>query len=406
LNDALFHVLRARFRLGEFDPPAIVPFSKIPPSVICCLKHRELSLQTARESIVLLQNLDRLLPLEKSKLKTLAVIGPHADLFTAGGYSGKVKNSVTPLAGVKNRAARETEILYEKGCDILPPKKSTAQDAGKRETFAKAVAAAKRADAAIVFVGTILAVEEEGRDRTALALPGDQEALVEAVFAANPRTVVVLLNAGPLTIPWIKEHVPAVVEAWWNGEEGGNAIADVLFGNFNPGGRLPFTIYASESQVPPQDEYDINNGFTYMYVKGEPLFPFGHGLSYTEFCYSNLQITPQQIPPNGEVKVSAEVENNGDCEGDEVVQLYVRDVECSVKRPCKELLGFARIHLKSGEKQTVAFALPGEKLAFYDEKTHKFMVEPGEFEVLIGGSSNNPHVTGAFFVVPVEKHSL
>ena len=164
---------------------------------------------------------------------------------------------------------------------------------------------------AIVCVGTTLEIEAEGRDRTTLALPGNQEELVQTVLAANPRTVVVLLNAGPLAIPWIKEHAPAILEAWWAGEEGGHAIADVIFGDANPAGRLPYTMYASDDQVPPQDEYDISRGFTYMYLKAEPLFPFGHGLSYTEFRYDNLRLSAERIPTDGELIVARRCPERG-----------------------------------------------------------------------------------------------
>jgi len=399
LDDALFRVLRARFHLGEFDPPAMVPYSRISPSVICSAEHRQLSLKTARESIVLLSNKDRFLPLDKSKLKTIAVIGPHADIFTAGGYSGRVTNPVTPLEGIKNRAAEGTEILFAKGGEIAPPRRTPATPFNKEEELRKAVAIAAKADVAIVYVGTTLDIEAEGRDRTTLALPGNQEDLVKAVLAANPRTVVVLMSAGPLAVPWIKEHAPAMLQAWWVGEEGGNAIADVLFGDVNPAGRLPYTVYASDSQVPPQDQYDISKGFTYMYVKGEPLFAFGHGLSYTRFRYSNLRVSPGQMPSNGVAEVAVDVENVGDRAGDEVVQLYVHDVECSVVRPGKELRGFERINLQPGEKKTATFTLPGKKLSFYDEKTHGFIVEPGEFDILVGSSSADIRITGQLQVV-------
>jgi len=398
LNDALVRVLRARFRLGEFDPPAMVPYSRISPSVICSPEHRRLALKTAQKSIVLLSNRDHFLPLDKSKLRSIAVIGPHADIFTAGGYSGKVNDPVTPLQGIKNRAAQGTEVLFAKGAEISPPRRAPQVPFNKEEELRKAAEIAKKADAAIVYVGTTLDVEAEGRDRNSLNLPGNQEELVKAVIQANPRTAVVLLNAGPLTIPWIKEHAPAILEAWWAGEEGGNAMADVIFGDANPGGKLPYTFYASESQVPPQDEYDITKGFTYMYMNGPPLFAFGHGLSYTEFTYSNLRISPRQIPPNGKVTVAVDVANTGKRAGDEVVQLYVRDVECSVKRPAKELRGFQRIGLQPGEKKTVALELPAEKLSFYDVKTHGFIVEPGAFEVMVGSSSEDIRLKGGLEV--------
>jgi beta-glucosidase len=276
-------------------------------------------------------------------------------------------------------------VLYARGCEI-------SGGANEDDSIEQAAAVARSSDVAIVYVGTNNKIESEGRDRTNLSLPGRQEDLVKAVGAANPKTVVVLMNAGPLTVPWLKENVPAILEAWWTGVEGGDAIADVLFGDANPAGRLPHTVYASESQVPPQDEYDVTKGFTYMYLNGKPLFPFGHGLSYTRFKYSNLQVSPRQIPATGKVTVRVDVENTGKRPGDEVVQLYVHQVECSVKRPSKELRGFERVALRPGQKKTVAFTLAGEKLAFWDVKTHGFVVEPGTFDVLVGSSSEDVRV--------------
>ncbi len=401
LNDAVYRVMRDRFRLGEFDPPEQVPYSRISPDVICSPEHRQLSLRAAQEAIVLLSNKDGLLPLDKSRIKSVAVIGPHADLFTAGGYSGKVKNPVTPLTGIRNRAASGTEILYARGCGIGAKSKTVQTDAEAEAELGKAVEVAKKADVAIVYVGTTLAVEEEGRDRSSLSLPGRQEELIKRVLAANPRTVVVELNAGPLAVPWVKAHVPALVEAWWGGEEGGNAIADVLFGNINPAGRMPLTVYESDSQVPPQDEYDISKGFTYMYLKEKALFPFGHGLSYTEFDYDNFEVAPRQIAPDGQVTVSFDVRNSGQRDGDEVAQLYVHDVECRVKRPVRELRGFQRVHLKSGERKRLSFTLKADQLAFYDVNQKGFTVEPGAFDIQIGRSSDDIRIKGQIEVKPV-----
>jgi beta-glucosidase len=526
LDDALYRVLYNRFRLGEFDPPEMVPFSKISPDVICSDEHRELALKAAREAVVLLVNRDNFLPLDKGQVRRIAVIGPHADTFTSGNYSGLPDNPVTPLQGIRNHAAEGAEILYARGCgitdsgstnvdredgfsrgrsvklnaealgeylqfpievpapgtyeirlrcktfegrgmyrlsidgidqgepfDLYSP--STDYDhevnfgtkvfdragdvqfrftvvgrnersssfsghfdriilAGESErgyeverldyvaglanpgdSIERATEIARGADVAIVYVGTSNAVEREGRDRTSLSLPGQQEDLVKAIVAANPRTVVVLMNAGPLTVPWIKENVPAVLEAWWHGVEGANAVAEVLFGDVNPAGRLPHTVYASESQVPSQDEYDVSKGFTYMYLKGEPLFAFGHGLSYTQFEYANLQVSPRRIAADGAVTVSVEVENIGSRAGDEVVQLYVHDVECSVTRPTKELRGFERISLEPDQKKTVTFTLEGKQLAFWDEvNKHDFVVEPGLFDIMVGSSSDDIRARG------------
>ncbi|MGA2496453.1 MAG: glycoside hydrolase family 3 C-terminal domain-containing protein, partial [Tepidisphaeraceae bacterium] len=387
LNDAVTRVLRVRMRLGEFDPQEMVPYSRIAPEVIGSAEHRAVSLKAARQSIVLLQNRDNFLPLDNRKLKRIAVIGPLADITITNNYNGKVGQAVSPLQGIKDRAARGTEILHAKGCDVVSTADATTQ-------MDDAVAIARDADVALVFVGTNAQVEQEGRDRKSLGLPGNQEKLVQAVFAANPRTAVVQMSAGPLTVPWLKQNIPAMLQAWWPGEEGGHAIAEVLFGDVNPAGRLPHTVYASQAQVPPLDEYDVSKGFTYMYVKGEPLFAFGHGLSYTEFTYSNLQLGAQQIPATGRVSVNVTVQNTGRRAGDEVVQLYVHDVECSVTRPSKELRGFDRITLNPGEKKTVTFTLPAEKLAFWDQKTHGFLVEPGRFDIMVGSSSGDIRAKG------------
>ncbi|WP_276500721.1 glycoside hydrolase family 3 C-terminal domain-containing protein [Terrimonas pollutisoli] len=399
LNEALFRVLRTRFLLGEFDSQTLVPYSKIPLSVIGSEAHRELALKTAQEAIVLLSNKNNELPLDKTKIKTIAVIGPHANVFTAGGYSGKAKDPVTPLQGIKNRMQPGTEILFVAGGQIAPSKDSTAAPFNKEEELKKAIEAAKKADVVILYVGTSLAIEAEGRDRTSLTLPGNQEELVKAVLAVNPRSIIVEMNAGPLTIPEIKEKAPAILEAWWLGEEGGNAIADVLFGNVNPGGKLPLTVYASEEQVPSVDEYDVTKGFTYMYLQGKPLFAFGHGLSYTTFTYSDLKIASKKIKANGKITMSVTVKNTGKRKGDEVVQLYVHDVASSVKRPSKELRGFERISLNPGETKTVKFEVPAEKLAFYDEKTHRFVVEPGFFDIMVGSSSEDTRLKDKIEVV-------
>jgi beta-glucosidase len=405
LDDALARVLRVRMRLGEFDPFAAVPYSKISPAVINSAEHRALALKAAQESIVLLKNERGILPLDNNNLKRIAVIGPLADLVLLNNYSGKATNVVTALRGIKDRAGTNVEVLYAVGGIVggatsgllkKDPPEAVADPAAE---LAKAVALARGADAAIVFVGTTSAVEQEGHDRKTLGLTGNQEALAEAVVAANPRTVVVEMSAGPLTVPALKEKIPALLQAWWPGEEGGHAIADVLFGDVNPAGRLPHTVYASEAQVPPVDEYDITKGFTYMYVNGEPLFPFGHGLSYTTFKYGELKLSADTMKADGKITVSADITNTGGRAGDEVVQFYVHQEKGAVKLPAKMLRGFQRISLKPGETKTVTFPLPAEKLAYWDEKSHGFVVEPGIFDVLVGASSADIRQSGRVEVV-------
>lgn len=392
IDRSLRRVLKVRFPLGEFDPPEMVPYNKISPAIIDSAPHRELTLRTARESIVLLTNRNDFLPLDKSKIKTIAVIGPHADMALMGiGYTGLASKFVKPLEGIQNKVGPGTQVLYAQGSDILEAK-------NKEASFAEAVSAAKKADAAILYVGINQQVEREGLDRTFIDLPPVQQELIKRVYEANPKTVAVLLNGGPLTVKWESENLPAIVEAFYAGEEGGNAIADVLFGDYNPGGKLPYTVYQSLDQVPPMTEYDITKGFTYMYMDGKPLYPFGHGLSYTTFRYTNLSVSPNRIPGSGQVTVRVAVQNTGKRAGDEVVQLYVHDMEASVKRPGKELRGFERIRLKPGEKKTVSFSLPTEKLSFWDTNKKAFVVEPGAFEVLVGSSSEDIRAKSQFTV--------
>ena len=386
LDDALTRVLRVRMRLGEFDPFDSVPYSKIQAAVINSDEHRELALKAAEQSIVLLQNRHHLLPLDSAKLKRIAVIGPLADRVVMNGYNGKAGRTVTALQGIQDYLGADTKVVYAAGGEVGDPSSKPAPFDRVAE-LKQAVAAAHGAEVAIVFVGTDQWIEQEGRDRKSLGLSGNQEALVQAVFAANPRTVVVEMSAGPLTVPWLKQHIPAILQAWWPGEEGGHAIADMLFGDANPAGRLPHTVYASEAQVPPLNEYDITKGFTYMYVNGEPLFPFGHGLSYTTFKYSGLKLSADEIKADGQVLIRAEVKNTGRRAGDEVVQLYVHAQKSSVQRPVKELRGFQRISLQPGETRLVTFTLAAEKLAFWDESTHGFVVEPGGYDVMLGASS-------------------
>jgi beta-glucosidase len=399
LDEALYRVMRGRFLLGEFDPFDMNPYSKIPITVIGSEQHLQLALEAAQQAIVLLSNKNNTLPLDKTRIKTIAVIGPQADVFTITGYSGLPMEAITPIQGIKNRMAPGTEVLFTKGSPPPPTSRNPNTPAsGANATpltfdiageLAKAAEIAGKADVAILYLGTTSQVEREGGDRTSLGLPGNQEELFKTVMAANPKTIVVLMNAGPITMPYVKENAPAIIEGWWNGEQGANAIADVIFGNTNPGGRLPYTVYASESQVPPQDEYDVTKGFTYMYINGKPLFPFGHGLSYTTFNYSKIKISDKKITADGKITVSVDVKNTGKIAGDEVVQLYVHDVIASVKRPTKELRGFERVSLQPGETKTVSITVPAEKLAFYDEKTHGFLVEPGVFKVFVGSSSED-----------------
>ncbi|HEY1343342.1 MAG TPA: glycoside hydrolase family 3 C-terminal domain-containing protein [Bryobacteraceae bacterium] len=381
VDEALRRVLRVAFRLGVFDPPEMVPYSKITADVIDSQAHRELALKTALESIVLLKNANRFLPLNKSAVRSVAVIGPHADQFETGNYFGAKPRIVSPLEGLRAKLETNAKVEYAAGCDVVEP--------AKPEEIEQAAELARRSDVAIVFLGTNLKVEAEGRDRKSLDLPGSQEQLLEAVYKANPKTIAVIMSGGPVSVQWASRNVPAILLSWYPGEEAGAALASVLFGDYDPAGRLPYTVYNSVDDVPPQDEYDITKGYTYLYFEGKPQFAFGHGLSYTTFRYSGLQVTPARAGNNESVKVSLTVQNTGDRAGEEVAQLYIHEVAAAVKRPTKELRGFQRIGLKPNERRTVTFTLPIADLAYYDAGARKFTVKPGAFDIMVGSSSDD-----------------
>lgn len=250
---------------------------------------------------------------------------------------------------------------------------------------------AKSCDVAIVILGTNKSIEMEGRDRTTLDLPMDQQQFIQEIYKANPKTVVVLVAGSSLAINWIQENIPAIVNAWYPGEQGGNAIAEVLFGEYNPAGRLPLTFYHSTSDLPAFDDYEVFNGRTYMYFQGKPIYPFGFGLSYTSFTYSNIQLNKTDYQRNDTVLVSVDIQNTGKNDGDEVVQLYLRQKSETTKLPIKQLKAFQRISLKKGETKKVSFQLSRKDLSFWNEK-NEFVMEPGEFEILIGASSSDIRV--------------
>jgi beta-glucosidase len=393
IDQALRRVLKVRFRLGEFDPPEIVPYKKLGKEEIDSLAHRQLALRAARESIVLLRNRDNFLPLDAQAIKTIAVIGPFADFAQTGpNYTGLYSTFVKPLEGIKKRVGPATKVLYARGSGIV---ESDNPEAG----YTDAVGLAKQAEVCVLFVGINEILEREGIDRNFINLPPVQMQLIRRVLETNPRTVIVLQNGGPVSLVGgagpggaQRPDAPAILDMFWAGEEGGTAIADVLFGEYNPGGRLPYTVYQSVQDLPPMKDYDITKGFTYMYFDGEVDWVFGHGLSYTTFEYSNLKISGNI--PGGPLAVTVDVANSGKRAGDEVVQLYVRDVEASVRRPKKQLMAFERISLRPGETRTVSFAVSPERLAFWDEKRKAWIVEPGAFEVMVGSSSADARLKG------------
>jgi beta-glucosidase len=533
IDVSLKRLMTARFRLGMFDPPEMVPYTRIPISVVNAPAHRELALRTARESIVLLKNENNTLPLKKD-IKTLAVIGPNADApeVLLGNYNGQPVKSVTPLEGLREKVGTATKVIHALGSTLtgnagatvpasalpggfkgeyfnnkdlqgqpvlvrsdaqinfdwsrgrpapvvnedgfsvrwtgkfVPPETGQYQlgamaDDGVRvyldgqllvdawatdqlsqirtvmkeirleggrsydvrfeyyenirnaitkffwsfpgfteKITEEAVNAARQADAVVLVLGISPALEGEemtvnvagfrGGDRTDIALPQAQEDLLKALQATGKPIIVVLLNGSALAVNQAAQNAPAIVEAWYPGEAGGTAIADVIFGDYNPGGRLPVTFYKSVDQLPPFEDYRMQ-GRTYRYFKGEPLYPFGFGLSYTRFKYDNLKLSAKSVKAGGDVRINVDVQNIGTRGGDEVVQLYLTDVAASVPVPIRSLAGIKRIYLDPGQKQNVSFTLTREQMTVIDDQG-KRVIEPGEFLVSVGGKQ--PGFTG------------
>jgi len=394
VDRSLRRSVSARFELGLFDPPKKGVLRTKAEGEL--LKHgSELALKAALRSIVLLEN-DGILPLAKTTSR-IAVIGPNADEVSAllGNYHGNPVEVVTPLEGIRTAVSQETLVTHSHGCNLV------AGDAlfpeiplANAEQFQEAVRAAERADVAILCMGLSPFLEGEedpkirapgflGGDRLDLALPLVQRQLLEAVAITGTPIVLVLLNGGPLSVGEIRRHCAAIVEAWYPGEQGGTALAQVLFGDHNPGGRLPVTIYESVRDLPAFDDYSMSNR-TYRYFAGEPLYPFGYGLSYTLFEYRDLMLEQSQIPCGKSVRVNVTVQNVGNLKGQEVVQVYLRDQEASGRVPIRSLQGFARIELEPGRQQIVSFDIEASQMSFVNEDGRR-VIEPGWFELAVGG---------------------
>ncbi len=389
IDEAVRRILRIKFRLGLFDRPytdeAREPNSLLKPESISAAR------EIAGRSMVLLKNERQTLPLDKN-IRSIAVIGPLADDRRAplGWWAGdgREEDTVTPLAGIRAKVSPRTKVGYAQGCDVRDS--STAG-------FPEAVALARKSDVALVFVGESADMVGEAASRSSLDLPGRQMDLVKTIYETGKPTIVVLVNGRPPTIEWIVERVPAILESWMGGSQAGNAIADIVFGDVNPGGKLPVTFPRTVGQVPIYYNHmntgrppEANNRYTskYLDVPWTPLFPFGYGLSYTQFKITNLQVSAKSIRRNGKLIVSVEVENVGKRTGDEVVQLYIRNVAASMTRPVKELKGFQRVTLQPGEKRRVEFLLTGEQLGFWNREM-RFVVEPGDFKVMVGPNSED-----------------
>lgn len=370
----------ARFKLGMFDPPTMVPYAQIPFTVNDCEKHRQFALQVARETIVLLKNDKSLLPLKKD-FKKIAVIGPNADNLDSllGNYNGEPSKYVTPLQGIRNKLPN-SEILYAEGCNILK---------GSEESITSAVKIAQESEIVIACMGISPKFEGEERimgsdDRKTLDLPEIQQVLLKQLSETGKPIILILLNGSPIPSVWAQDNIPAIVEAWYPGEEGGTAIADILFGDYSPAGRLPITFIRSVNDLPPFEDYSMK-GRTYRYLDKDPLYSFGYGLSYSKFEYSNLKINSGIIDIGVSIKISVEVQNTGQFDSDEVAQLYLKDLESSVTCPIYQLVGFKRLFMKKESKVKIDFEITPRQMAVIDENGEA-IIEPGRFKIYIGGS--------------------
>lgn len=403
LDTAVSRVLKAKFLLGLFENPFVDLDAA--QRITNCDEHRQLALQAAHKSLVLLKN-DGLAPLDAAKIKTLAVIGPNAAGVHLGGYSSDPGHAIGILDGIRQKVGERVKVFYAEGCritgndfngqgwrgwwenEVIPP--DPVED---ERLIAEAVEVARQADVVVLVIGENESVSREGwglnhlGDRDDLNLPGRQDDLLKAIVATGKPALGLLINGRPLSANYAAEHLSALFEGWYLGQEGGAAFADALFGDVNPGGKLPISIPRSVGQLPVYYNHKPSARRRYLFSDNTPLFPFGHGLSYTSFSYENLCISPAQIKPGGTATVSVDVTNTGKRAGDEVVQFYIHDLATSmVTRPVKELKGFRRIALQPGEKQTVEFALTPDTLAYLDEHMQR-TVEPGTFDIMVGTSS-------------------
>lgn len=384
-------LFRVMIHLGLLDPASRVPYSGIGITDVDPARgdpwywpeHKALARQATDESIVLLKNEHQTLPLDASKLKSIAVIGPNADKVLGDLYGGTPPYAISPLEGIRKRAGAGVEVRFATGSDLT-----------------QAVDLARHADAAIVIIGNdptcggpgwhhcqLPSEGHEAEDRASLTL--EQESIAKGVWAANPRTIAVLNASFPYTTTWSQEHVPAIVEMTHSSQEEGSGLADVLFGDYDPAGRLTQTWVASMDQLPPMLDYNIRDGRTYMYLHQKPLYAFGYGLSYTTFKYTNLRLNSATLHADGSLHVEVDVRNTGARAGDEVVQLYVKHLNSKVDRPLEELKGFERIHLATGETKTVNFPLTAASLRYWDTTTGQWVLEPDQVEIRVGSSSDD-----------------
>ena len=396
IDVALYYTLWTRFRLGMFDPADKVPYAKLTIKDNDTEQNRQVALAIARQSLVLLKN-DGILPLNRAKLKKIAVIGPNGNSTSMlhGNYHGSASHPVSILSGIKMMAGTNIDVTFAQGSAVTTKTGSAAwstQDNTPTRSAAalteEALANAKDADV-IIYVGGITPAQEgEGFDRDSIELPAVQETLVKALFATGKPMVMVNCSGSAMALPWEAANLPALLQAWYPGEEGGRAVGEVLFGAVNPSGHLPITFYAATTDLPSFTDYSMTNR-TYRYFSGKPLYAFGHGLSYTTFDFASGKLASKKITAKDTVKVTFTVKNSGKSDGDEVAQVYYRHVNSKVPQPKLALCAFSRVSVKSGKSEKVTLEIPAERLRYWDTEKNQYVVEPGDYEILVGAASDD-----------------
>jgi len=393
IDQAVTRLMITRMKLGMFDKPENVPYTSIPYSVNDCREHREFALEVSKQTMVLLKNENNILPLDKNKIKSIAVIGPNADNRTAlmGNYHGTASRYITVLEGIQDMVGEDVRVFYSEGCHLY---KDKVEDlAEPKDRFAEAISAAEMADAVVMCLGLDETIEgEEGvaaqdfssGDKHNLDLPGLQQELLETVYRTGKPVILVVLAGSALALTWADENIPAIIAAWYPGAEGGKAIASLIFGEYSPSGKLPITFYRTVEELPDFKDYSMK-GRTYRYMENEALYPFGYGLSYTRFEYGCIKVKKDTIQTGENFNCLVKVKNAGNIESIETVQLYLKDVEASVTLPRWQLAGIKRVNLAPGEEKEVSFTVTPRQMALINNEG-RCILEPGVFEVYIGGS--------------------
>jgi beta-glucosidase len=396
IDQALYYTLWTRFKLGMFDPAEKVPYTKYTIKDNDTPEHGRTALEVARQSLVLLKN-EGILPLDRSKYKRIAVIGPNGDCksMLEGNYHGSASHPISILDGIKQAAGPNIEVTFALGSPNTTNRRTAAwsqQDNTTNrpldELKAEALSLAENADLIIYAGGLTPAQEGEGFDRDSIELPECQQTLIKALHETGKPMVMVNCSGSAIALLWESENLPAILQAWYPGQSGGQSVAEVLFGEVNPSGHLPLTFYRATTDLPDFTDYSMSNR-TYRYFSGKPLYAFGHGLSYTQFDYKSGKLESKKIAANDMAKVSFTVKNSGKRDGDDVAQVYYRHVNSAVPQPKLALCGFTRVHLKSGESTEVTVEIPAARLRYWDTKKKQYVVEPGDYEFLVGTASDD-----------------